>query len=144
MRKQMVQEDQIEAVIGLGANLFYNSPMEAMILVGNTNKSPERRGKVLFINGKDDVVDNKGLAFLTPEHIDKFYRAFKAFEDIPHYAKVATVEEILSHNGNMNINFYVKRENSNADLSFRKAFREWNESGDKLKESMTNLFDVLQ
>ncbi|ASO05103.1 type I restriction-modification system subunit M [Arenibacter algicola] len=144
MRKKMVQEDQIEAVIGLGANLFYNSPMEAMILVGNNNKPQERKGKVLFINGKADVVYNKGLAYLTPEHIDKFYKAFKAFVDIPHYAKVATIEEILSHNGNMNINFYVKRENSNADLSFGKAFREWNESGDKLKESMTNLFEVLQ
>lgn len=144
MRKKMVQEDQIEAVIGLGANLFYNSPMEAMILVGNNNKPQERKGKVLFINGKDDVIDNKGLAYLTPAHIDKFYKAFKAFEDIPHYSKVASLEEILSHNGNMNINFYVKRENSNADLSFGKAFRKWNESGDKLKESMTNLFEVLQ
>jgi type I restriction enzyme M protein len=144
MRKKMVQEDQTEAVIGLGANLFYNSPMEAMILVGNNNKSPERKGKVLFINGKDDVIDNKGLAYLTNQHIDKFYKAFKAFEEIPHYAKVASLEEILSHNGNMNINFYVKREHSNADLSFGKAFKEWNDSGDKLKESMTNLFEVLQ
>ena len=144
MRKKMVQEDQIEAVIGLGANLFYNSPMEAMILVGNNNKPPERKGKVLFINGKDDVIDNKGLAYLTNEHIDKLYKAFKASEDIPHYAKVASLEEVLSHNGNMNINFYVKRESSNGDLSFEKAFREWNESGSKLKESMSNLFKVLQ
>lgn len=144
MRKKMVQEDQIEAVIGLGANLFYNSPMEAMILVGNNNKPQDRKGKVLFINGKDDVIDNKGLAYLTPDHIEKFYKAFKTFQDIPHYAKVASLEEILSHNGNMNINFYVKRESSNADLSFGKAFREWNESGDKLKESMTNLFEVLR
>ncbi|MCB0687500.1 MAG: SAM-dependent DNA methyltransferase [Saprospiraceae bacterium] len=144
MRKKMLQEDEIEAVIGLGANLFYNSPMEAMILVGNNNKPPRRKGKVLFINGKDDVIDNKGLAYLTNDHIDKFYKAYKAFEDIPHYAKVATTEEILSHNGNMNINFYVKKEISNADLSFRKAFREWMASGDKLKESMTILFEVLQ
>jgi type I restriction enzyme M protein len=144
MRKKMVQEDQIESVIGLGANLFYNSPMEAMILVGNNKKPPVRKGKVLFINGKDDVVDNKGLAYLTNNHIDKFYKTFKAFEDIPHYAKVASIEEILSYNGNMNINFYVKKENLNADLSFGKAFKEWNKSGDKLKESMTNLFEVLQ
>lgn len=144
MRKKMVQEDQIEGVIGLGANLFYNSPMEAMILVGNNNKPPERKGKVLFINGKDDVIDNKGLAYLTNEHVDKFYKAFKAFQDIPHYAKVASLEEILSHNGNMNINFYVKRENSNADLSFGKAYKEWNDSGDELKKSMSNLFEVLK
>jgi len=114
-----------------------------MILVGNTNKPTERKGKVLFINGKDDVIDNKGLAYLTNQHIEKFYQAFQAFEDIPHYAKVASTEEILSFNGNMNINFYVKRENSSNNLSFKKAFSEWNDSGDKLKESMNELFEVL-
>lgn len=143
MRRRMVEEDQIEAVIGLGANLFYNSPMEAMILIGNTAKPAERKRKVLFVNGKDDVVDNKGLAYLTQEHIDKLYNAFKEYKDIPHYAKVASIEEILSHNGNMNINFYVKRENTNADLSFEMAFEAWNASGEKLKESMNNLFEVL-
>lgn len=144
MRKKMVQEDQIEAVIGLGANLFYNSPMEAMILVGNNNKPPERKGKVLFINGKDDVIDNKGFAHLTNEHIGKIYKAFNAFEDIPHYAKVATIEEILSHNGNMNINFYVKAEKSDAEFSFGEALKNWSESGYNLKESMIKLFEVLQ
>lgn len=144
MRRKMVEEDQIEAVIGLGPNLFYNSPMEAMVLIGNTNKPKERKGKVLFINGKEDVIDNKGLAYLTNDHINKFYKAYIEYKDIPHYAKVASKEEILSHDGNMNINFYVKKENSNTDLSFGKSFNEWNESGEKLKVSMNNLFDVLQ
>lgn len=144
MRRKMVEEDQIEAVIGLGANLFYNSPMEAMVLVGNTNKPKERQGKVLFINGKDDVVDNKGLAYLTKEHIDKFYNAFKEYKDITHYAKVATIEEILSHDGNMNINFYVKREKATNDLSFGESFKNWKESGEELSKSMNNLFEVLK
>lgn len=144
MRRKMVEEDQIEAVIGLGANLFYNSPMEAMILVGNTNKPKERQGKVLFINGKDDVVDNKGLAYLTKEHIEKFYNAFKEYKDITHYAKVATIEEILTYDGNMNINFYVKREKATNDLSFGESFKNWKESGEELNKSMNNLFEVLK
>jgi len=144
MRKKMVKEDQIEAVIGLGANLFYNSPMEAIILVGNANKPKERQGKVLFINGKDDVIENKGLAYLTDKHIDKFYNAFKDFNDIPGYAKVASTEEILSFDGNMNINFYVKREKSENELSFGQSYKNWNDTGDSLKESMNNLFEELK
>lgn len=143
MRKRMVEEDQIEAVIGLGANLFYNSPMEAMILVGNTNKSIERKGKVLFINGKDDVVDNKGLAYLKNEHISKFYNAFKEYKNIPHYAKVATVEDILANNGNMNINFYVKKEKSENELSFAQTYQNWSQISNELNEKMNNLFEVL-
>ncbi|MCC4214714.1 type I restriction-modification system subunit M [Leeuwenhoekiella parthenopeia] len=143
MRRKMIAEDQIEAVIGLGANLFYNSPMEAMILIGNTNKPKEKKGKVLFINGKDDVVDNKGLAYLTKDHIDKIYKAYLDFTDIPHYAKVATTEQILDFDGNMNINFYVKKDNSDSDISFKEAFKKWSIEGHKLNKAMNNLFEVL-
>ncbi|MCP4367096.1 MAG: N-6 DNA methylase, partial [Deltaproteobacteria bacterium] len=143
MRRKMVESDQIEAVLGLGANLFYNSPMEAMILVGNTNKPSERKGKILFVNGKEDVVDNKGQAYLTNEHIKKLYRAFKDFVDIPHYAKVVTLEEIMVFNGNMNINFYVKKDNTDNAVSFHEAYENWENAGDELKKSMGNLLTIL-
>ena len=143
MRRKMVASDQIEAVIGLGPNLFYNSPMEAMILVGNTNKPAERKGKVLFINGKDDVVENKGQAYLTNQHINKLYQAFVDFTDIPHYAKVATTEEILALNGNMNINFYVKKDNSGNNISFSEVFSNWQKASNELKKSMQTLFEEL-
>ncbi|MDB4137235.1 type I restriction-modification system subunit M [Gammaproteobacteria bacterium] len=139
MRRKMVASDQIEAVICLGANLFYNSPMEAMILVGNTNKPKARKGKVLFVNGKDDVVDNKGLAYLTPEHINKLYQAFKDFTDIPHYAKVATLDEIMAFDGNMNINFYVKRDNSENEVDFKETLTNWVAASNDLKASMNAL-----
>ena len=137
----MIASDQIEAVIGLGPNLFYNSPMEAMILVGNTNKPAERKGKVLFVNGKDDFVENKGQAYLTNEHINKLYQAFVDFTDIPHYAKVATTEEILALNGNMNINFYVKKDNSGNNISFSEVFSNWQKASNELKKSMQTLFE---
>lgn len=143
MRKKMIVEDQIEAVIGLGANLFYNSPMEAMILVGNNSKPKNRKGKVLFVNGKDDVIDNKGLAYLTDDHIQKLYNTFKTFEDIPGYAKVATIDEMMSFNGNMNVNFYVKRNNTNENLTFAKALENWFQIDKDLKKSMNKLFEEL-
>lgn len=143
MRRKMVASDQIEAVIGLGANLFYNSPMEAMILVGNTNKPANRKGKVLFVNGKNDVIENKGQAYLTNEHINKLYQAFADFTDIPHYAKVATIEEILALDGNMNINFYVKQDNSGNSLSFGEAFYNWQKASLELRQSMETLFEEL-
>ncbi len=143
MRRKMVASDQIEAVIGLGSNLFYNSPMEAMILVGNTNKSAERKGKVLFVNGKDDVVVDKGQAYLTNLHINKLFQAFVDFTDIPHYAKVATTEEILALNGNMNINFYVKKDNSGNNISLGEVFSNWQKASNELKKSMQTLFEEL-
>jgi type I restriction enzyme M protein len=143
MRRKMVASDHIEAVIGLGPNLFYNSPMEAMVLVGNTNKPANRKGKILFVNGKHDVIENKGQAYLTDEHIKKLYQAFIDFTDIPHYAKVATIEEILALNGNMNINFYVKQDNSGDGISFSEALSNWQKSSYELRQSMKNLLGEL-
>ncbi len=139
MRRKMLETDHIEAVIGIGANLFYNSPMEAMILVGNTNKPDQRKGKVLFINGKDDVVNNKGQAFLSGNHIDRLYQAYRDFIDIPHFAKVASLNEIMELNGNMNVNFYVKCDNSGSKLDFQESLRNWITASDALKDSMNAL-----
>ena len=49
MREKMVRYDYVEAVIALGRNLFYNSPMEACILICRTKKALERRNKIIFI-----------------------------------------------------------------------------------------------
>jgi type I restriction enzyme M protein len=144
MRKKMVEEDRIEAVIGLGPNLFYNSPMEAMVLVGNTNKPNERKGKILFINAKDDVIENKGQAHLNEEHINRIYQTLKEFDDKPQYSKVATIEDILVNGGNMNVSFYVKREKGNEEISFGEAYGNWIDSGQKLKKSMDELFNVIK
>lgn len=143
MRRKMIESDEIEAVICLGPNLFYNSPMEAMILVGNTNKPKDRKGKVLFVNGKDDVIDNKGQSYLDQNHIDKLFRAFKDFVDIPHYATVATTKEIMDFDGNMNINYYVKKDNSANSITFSEALTDWTSASNESQISMQKLLDEL-
>ena len=55
MREKLIRSDKVECVIGLGANLFYNSPMEACIMICRMTKRPERRGQVLFINAVNEV-----------------------------------------------------------------------------------------
>lgn len=139
MRKKMILSDQIEAVIGLGANLFYNSPMEAMILVGNTNKTEDRKEKILFIDGKDDVVDNKGLAYLTNDHINKLHKAFRDFVDIPHYSSVATLDEVMANDGNMSIKFYVDQDHQQDGIGFIEILNNWEQASNDLKKSMDAL-----
>src|SRR6266699_2290626 len=50
MRRNLIEADLIECVLGLGPNLFYNSPMEACVVICRTGKPKGRRGRVLFIN----------------------------------------------------------------------------------------------
>ena len=55
MRRKLVESDLLECVLGLGPNLFYNSPMEACVVICRTQKPIARRGKVLFIDAVHEV-----------------------------------------------------------------------------------------
>jgi type I restriction enzyme M protein len=67
MRTRMVEQDWVEAVIGLGPNLFYNSPMESCIVVCNRRKPAARKGKVLFIDALHAVTRERAQSFLKPD-----------------------------------------------------------------------------
>lgn len=64
MRSKLVEHDVIECVLGLGPNLFYNSPMEACVVVCRMRKEKGRRGKILFINAVDEVTRERAQSFL--------------------------------------------------------------------------------
>lgn len=146
MRRKMIAEDLVECVIGLGPNLFYNSPMETCLLITTTNKSKVRRGKVLFINAVNEVTQEKTMGYLENHHIDRIFKAYKKFEDIENFASVNSLDYILENKGNMAISLYVRPEKSQAEavLPFPIAYQSWDEQGEKLKESMHQLFDLLE
>ncbi|MFR8677276.1 MAG: class I SAM-dependent DNA methyltransferase, partial [Escherichia coli] len=70
IRKQVIESDIIEAVIGLGPNLFYNSPMESCLVVLNCNKPAERKNKVLFINGVEYVTRERAHSRLSDDDLE--------------------------------------------------------------------------
>jgi type I restriction enzyme M protein len=76
MRERLMAADAIESVIGLGPNLFYNSPMEACIVICRSKKLVERRGKVLFIDALNEVTRERAQSFLQAEHIDRIAQAY--------------------------------------------------------------------
>lgn len=145
MRKKMIEEDLVECVIGLGPNLFYNSPMEACLLITKTNKARNRKGKILFINAVHEVKQEKTISFLENKHIDKIFKSYQNFTAIENFAAVATLDVVLKNNGNMSISLYVRPDNTEANfsLSFEDAFENWNVSGKELINSMNELFQII-
>lgn len=109
MRATMLKQDWVEAIIGLGPNLFYNSPMEACIVVCNRRKQKGHKDKVLFIDALNEVTRERAQSFLKPEHQQHILRAFRAFADEPGFAKVTTLTEIAANASSLSIPLYVKR-----------------------------------
>jgi type I restriction enzyme M protein len=145
MRRKMIEEDLVECVIGLGPNLFYNSPMEACLLITKTNKQNERKGKILFINAVNEVKQEKTMGYLEEKHIDKIFKTYKNFKSVKDFAVVKTIDEVMDNNGNMAINLYVRPDNSisNTTMPFEEAYENWSNSGNDLKLKMDELFKII-
>ena len=107
IRKNLVEKDLIECVIGLGPNLFYNSPMEACILICRTNKSDDYKNKIVFINAVNEVVRKNAESYLTDEHICRIRDAYFGHKDVENLCKIVSCEEVLNRNADLNISLYV-------------------------------------
>ncbi|MFH0267295.1 type I restriction-modification system subunit M [Vibrio rumoiensis] len=107
IRQGILQDDLLEAVIGLPSGLFYGTGIPACLLVINKNKSAERKGQVLFINAELDYQEGKNQNVLRQQDLDKIVAAFDAYQDIKRYAKVVELAEIQANDFNLNIRRYA-------------------------------------
>ncbi|HWN71014.1 MAG TPA: N-6 DNA methylase, partial [Haliangium sp.] len=112
IRRAFVERDLIEAVIGLPPNLFYGTTIPACVLVIRAPgaKSPERAGKVLFVNAATEFRAERAQNHLLPEHVEKIVSAFERFEDIPGYAAVVPHAALAAADYNLNIPSFVRGE----------------------------------
>jgi len=109
IRTGFLNDDVIDAVIGLGPQLFYGTGIPACILVLRTHgsKPADRKNKVLFINADRDYREGRAQNYLEPEHIEKIVSAYRAFEDVPAFARVVSRDELAENDDNLNIRRYV-------------------------------------
>ena len=151
IRKGFINDDLIEAIIGLPQNIFYGTGIPAAILVLNKAKSEERKGKILFIDGSNDFVKDGNKNKLRDEDIEKIVSTFDAFEDVEKYATVVDVETIKENDCNLNISRYVDTTEEEEQVDIQKVLGEIAELEKKEAETKEKLngylkelgFDVL-
>lgn len=142
MREKLVKSDLVECVIGIGKNLFFNSPMEACIVICRTNKAPSRRGQVLFINAKNEVTRKNAQSYLEEEHIKKIAQVYNDFEIKEGFSAIATIDHILEYGSKLSIPLYVKtasETDSEKSYSLDEAIDSWLSSSGAFRESYEKL-----
>jgi type I restriction enzyme M protein len=107
IRKGILEDDLLEAVIGLPSALFYGTGIPAALLIINKKKPLERKGKVLFINGELEYQEGKNQNKLRDTDIQHIMRVFDAYEDERRYSKVVEMDEIRENDYNLNIRRYA-------------------------------------
>ena len=146
MRERLVRSDVVECVIGLAANLFYNSPMEACIMICRMNKRADRRGQVLFINAIDEVERKNAQSYLEDKHIRKIAKAYSDYATIDGFAKVATIQDIAENNFSLSIPLYVKAPVKEGEIDTRSVqehYDGWRASSEMMKLSYLKLNTMI-
>ncbi len=107
IRKGILDDDLLEAVIGLPSALFYGTSIPAALLIINKNKTKERQNKVLFINGELEYQEGKNQNKLRDKDIKHILSVFETYADERRYAKVVEMDEIRENDYNLNIRRYA-------------------------------------
>ncbi len=117
IRAGIIEADLLEAVIGVAPNLFYGTGIPACILVLRqqaqlganriSGKSPERQGKVLFINADREFFEGRAQNYLLPEHIEKIVTTFDEFKAVPGFSAIVDNTTLKENDYNLNIRRYA-------------------------------------
>ena len=107
IRKNLIEKDLIEAIIGLAPKLFYGTGIAAALVIINKKKTKDRKNKIIFINSELDFEEGKNQNFLREQHIKKILITFDNLKDIKRYSKVVSVDEIKDNNYSLNIRKYA-------------------------------------
>ncbi len=144
MRKKLVESDLIEAVIGIGKNLFYNSPMEACILVCRSKKPLNRLGKVLFINARHEVTRKNAESYLEDAHIEKIAQSYNEYATKEGFAYVASKDEIAKQGYELSISLYIDDNTGVSAKPFETAYSDWNISHNDMMSATNSLVSMLK
>ncbi len=104
IREQFINENILDAVIGLPSNLFFGTGIPAAILVF---KKGRKKKDILFIDASREYEDGKNQNRLRREDIDKIYNTYSKRKAIDKYSYVANIDEIKENEYNLNIPRYV-------------------------------------
>jgi type I restriction enzyme M protein len=127
IRKGILEEDLLEAVIGLPSNLFFGAGIPACLFIINRNKDKERKGKVFFLYGANDYLEGKNQNKLRPEDLAKIVNAYKEYKAIKKYSRTVPLDEIRANDYNLNITRYIDVTEEEEPIDVQKAWDEMKE-----------------
>jgi len=148
IRRKMIEENLLDAVIGLPGNLFQTTNIPVAILV--FDRARERGGareeckNVLFIDASRDFVSGKNQNTLAEEHIDRIMAAYTARTNEEKYAHVADFAEIKENEFNLNIPRYVDTFEEEEEIDIDAVQAEINALEKELIEVRAKMAEKLQ
>ena len=116
IRKYLVDNNFVDCIIQLPANLFFGTSIATCIMILKRGKADSR---VLFIDATKECIKVTNNNKLTQANKDRIVSTFAAREEVPHFAHLATYEEIANNNYNLSVSTYVEAEDTRERIDIR-------------------------
>lgn len=143
MRRKMVEYDLVDCVISIGKNLFFNSPMEACILVCRRNKPQERKGSILFIRATDWVERKNSESYLTTEHISNIVSLYRNYTNVDNRSAAVGIKTISENEYSISPKLYVKQSIERNYGDAEELITAWDGASNSAQEEINNLLKLL-
>lgn len=143
IRKNIIDENLLDAVIGMPANLFYGTSIPTCVLVFKGREARGDNKDILFIDASKEFVKEKNQNKLTEENINKIIDTYRNRVDVDKYAHVATREEIIENDYNLNIPRYVDTFEEEEVTPLPDVMKELNEVRQEIEKTSKELFGLL-
>lgn len=141
IREALLKKNQIDAIIGMPAGLFYSTGIPTVILVLKKNKTNK---DVLFIDASKGFEKGKNQNVLRDKDIDKIINTYKERKDVERYAHVATFDEIQENDFNLNIPRYVDTFVPEPPVDLKKVAADLHETNIEIEKTQKELVGMLQ
>lgn len=132
IRRKLLEDGNIDAVIGLPANLFFSTGIPVCILV---LKKCKKLDDVLFINAVDHFEKGKRQNSLLPEHIDKIVETYRDRKEEIRYSRRVSMDEIIKNEFNLNISRYISTSLDEEQIDLKEVNKKLVELDKKIAEA---------
>lgn len=143
IRKNIIEKNLLDAVIGLPANLFYGTNIPTCVLVFKGSEARGDKKDVLFIDASSEFEKDKNQNKLTQENIEKIVETYKKREDVDKYAHVASLAEIEENDFNLNIPRYVDTFEEEEVVPLNEIVKNINETKAEIEKTTNELYGLL-
>ena len=143
IRKNIIKENLLDAVIGLPANLFYGTNIPTCVLVFKGRESRGNNKDILFIDASNEFEKGKNQNKLTSENIEKIVETYQKRKDVDKYAHVASIEEIEENDFNLNIPRYVDTFEEEEVVPLSEIVTNINETRSEIEKTTNELYSLL-
>jgi type I restriction enzyme M protein len=144
IREKILGMDLLEAVIGLGPNLFYGTGLAACILVFRQRKAKDRKNKVLIVDASKEFKTGRAQNELLAEHVEHIYQWYRDYKNVAGIARVVTLDEIAANDHNLNIPRYVEPKNDQIVLTVDAAMKQLRTSAKEAFTAENKLLGILK